>query len=211
MVFKRQFRKLRPFYASYRFLRNQLLLLEWKLKDHPVPPPSQFKQSCVLKYRKAHNLSVLVETGTYLGEMITATYSEFADIFSIELNDDLYQRACALFANFPKVHLMHGDSASVLRVLLQQITQPCLFWLDAHNIGTGTARGIQETPILLELECILSHPVKSHVILVDDARLFDGNNGYPAFVTLRQFVEERRPDYSVTVADDIIRIHRLQI
>jgi hypothetical protein len=149
---------------------------------------------------------VLVETGTYFGEMIAATYSEFAEIYSIELSADLYQRACTMFEKCPKVHLMHGDSASVLGHLLQQITQPCVFWLDAHYSGDGTARGIHDTPILSELQCILSHPVTSHVILIDDARCFDGKGIYPALAELEGLVRGRDLGYSFEVVDDIIRI-----
>ncbi len=205
-MIKRQLRGIRPAYKSYHFLRNQCLLWIWELKGRPAPPPPKFKQNCVRRYRKLYNLSILIETGTYLGEMITATCSEFAEIYSIELSDDLYQRACVLFAHVPKVHLLHGDSGSILTDVLQDIAQPCLFWLDAHYSGTGTARGSNETPILLELGYVLSHPVKSHVILVDDARCFVGNGIYPALAELERFVRECDGDYSFEVVDDIIRI-----
>jgi hypothetical protein len=206
VVVKGSLRAFRPSLGWYRFLRNQLLLLWWSLRGRPVPPPAQFKQRRVLEYRKARGLSVLVETGTYLGDMITATYGEFAEIYSIELSAELHHRACILFAKCPTVHLMHGDSALILRQVLEQITRPCLFWLDAHYSGSGTARGIQETPVLLELQCILSHPVTGHVILIDDARCFDGKGSYPALAELELLVRGRELGYSFEVVDDIIRI-----
>jgi hypothetical protein len=49
-----------------------------------------------------------------------------------------------------------------------------LFWLDGHFCGGVSAHGDKGTPILEELNLILSHRVKEHVILIDDARLFNG-------------------------------------
>src|SRR5262249_2110956 len=93
------------------------------------------------------------------------------------------------------------------------ITEPCLFWLDAHysgsHFGCQTARGPRDTPIIQELEHILTHPIMSHVVLIDDARLFNGHNDYPTATELRDFIASRRPDWGVEIKDDIIRVHSL--
>lgn len=180
-------------------------VLLWKIKGGPFPPHS-YKAGFVKKIAKAYKLKTFVETGTCKGDMVAKQIDNFDKLMSIELGRDLFLKAKQRFEGIDNVELYHGDSSSVLRDLLKHITQPCLFWLDAHYSGGETALSIHETAILSELECILSHPVKSHVILVDDARLFDGKGGYPALAALQQFVKERGPDYSVTVSDDIIRI-----
>ena len=52
------------------------------------------------------------------------------------------------------------------------------------------------------------HPVKNHVILIDDARLFNGTNGYPTLGEVKEAAETTRPDFSFYVEQDIIRIHK---
>jgi hypothetical protein len=85
-----------------------------------------------------------------------------------------------------------------------------LFWLDGHYSAGITARGDIATPISLELEAILSHPVKSHVILIDDARDFTGKDSYPF---LDNLLHKIRVDgnYSVEVTTDIIRLTPLRL
>lgn len=154
-------------------------------RGRPSAPPHFFKQRCVLSNRKRFGLDVLIETGTYQGEMVRAVRSVFKEIYSIELSYDLYQNTRRLFSPFPHIHVLHGDSAKVLPELREHIKQPCLFWLDAHYSGKGTALAERETPIVAELSCIFAHAANQHVILIDDARCFNGQSDYPSLVELR--------------------------
>ncbi len=58
-----------------------------------------------------------------------------------------------------------------------------------------------------ELFAIFSHPIKNHVILIDDARCFIGQNDYPELDILKQYVLEKRPEFIFDVGEDIMRIH----
>jgi hypothetical protein len=118
----------------------------------------------------------------------------------------LYRGAKERFANDSKVHLFLGDSASVLKELLPNIAARPLFWLDAHYSGGITARGTIDTPIVQELEVILAL-CPDCVVLIDDARLFDGSNSYPTLAELTRRVEGRAPRLLIEVKDDIIRLH----
>jgi hypothetical protein len=69
------------------------------------------------------------------------------------------------------------------------------------------ARGDLKTLVLEELDAILGHPWPD-VVLVDDARCL-GQGDYPSIDGIRAIVAGRRPDWSVSVANDIIRIHGL--
>jgi hypothetical protein len=82
-----------------------------------------------------------------------------------------------------------------------------LFWLDGHYSRGATAKGMSDTPVAKEIETILRHKIRDHVILIDDARCFDGTHDYPALNDLQEFVTLSRPDYAFTVASDVIRIH----
>ena len=100
---------------------------------------------------------------------------------------------------------MLGDSGALIRDVLAGLDEPALFWLDAHYSGTGTARGIEDSPILGELDSILSHRIRDHIVIVDDAREFIGENGYPTIRHLARFVESR--GYYIRVRDDLIRLY----
>lgn len=52
---------------------------------------------------------------------------------------------------------------------------------------------------------LLSHHVWGHVVLIDDARLFDGTCGYPRVDAFVSWIQERRAATSVSVDGDIIR------
>jgi len=152
-------------------------------------------------------LDVLVETGTFSGDMIAATKSHFSDIYSIELSPDLHQRAKARFVGDSGVHLLLGNSGDILTEILPAITRTPLLWLDAHYSGGSTARGAVDTPIVQELNAILTLRPDS-VVLIDDARLFDGRNSYPKLAELTKYIAGKAPDWVIEVRHDIIRLHR---
>lgn len=183
-------------------------LIEWHKNGRPNELPAVLKQAVVLEYAAKYQLQILVETGTYLGAMVSATKEQFKRIVSIELDLALYKRACKKFARYPHILLVHGDSGELLEKMLSDIREPCLFWLDAHLSSGITTMSTTETPILQELSTILHHAISDHVILIDDARCFIGANGYCTQDELRDFVRGIRPDLHVAITNDIIRIHK---
>ena len=194
------------------FLPDLVTLLrtwQWKRQGRPIPPPAFIKQRCVKEYGKRFLLSTLIETGTFQGDMVDATKNTFDRIISIELDISRYQCAKERFARFGHIRILQGDSQQVLPGVLAVISQPALFWLDAHYSGTGTARGTLETPIMFELQCILNHSVRDHVILIDDARNFIGQSDYPTLDQARELITRDRGQAWIScVKDDIIRIHK---
>jgi hypothetical protein len=180
----------------------------WLHDGKPVPPPHIVKQMVVREFANRHPARVLVETGTFLGDMVHAVRDNFEKLHSIELSEELAERARTRFAGDSRITIHSGDSADVLRRILAQVKQPCIFWLDGHYSGGFTALGAKETPIRAEMEAIFAHGVDDHVILIDDARCFDGTHDYPTVDELRSIVHQSRPGWSVLVQDDIIRIHR---
>ena len=180
----------------------------WEKRGRSLPPPHLVKQRAVREYAHAFSLDTMIETGTYLGAMIRATRDTFRRIISIELDPRLYRRARQKLAEPGHITILNGDSAEVLPRILADIHTPCLFWLDAHHSGLLTARGRQDSPIMVELEAILSHPIADHVVLIDDAHEFVGQGGYPTLSEVEAMVAARRPGWAVEVADDIIRLHR---
>jgi hypothetical protein len=185
--------------------RHRRDLAAWRHAGSPVPPPPAFKQRVVRAYGRRYHLKTLIETGTYYGDMVEAQRRRFGRIISIELSRDLHRSAVKRFSNARNVTILEGDSGLLLPRVLSERQEACLFWLDGHYSAGVTARGDLETPILKELDAILSHPWP-HVVLVDDARCF-GQGDYPSIDGIRASVVDRRPGWTVSVADDIIRIH----
>lgn len=201
---------LRPRYVLHtinKYIGERRELGAWERSGKPVPPPHLVKQRVVKEYARRYSIRTLVETGTYTGAMVFATKDLFGRIFSIELNDALYQAASVGFSKFPHVTAVHGDSGYVLPEVLSAIFEPCLFWLDGHHSGGTTAKGELETPIRRELQHILNHQVEDHVVLIDDARCFVGESDYPTIEELRDMIHQRRPNWVFEVEYDIIRAH----
>ncbi len=152
-------------------------------------------------------LDIFVETGTYKGNMVQAMKKKSKKIYSIELNETFYRNARKKFAKNNHISILFGDSSVRLKEILPKIDKPCLFWLDAHYSGEGTAKGDLETPIMEEMNLILNHSNLKHVILIDDARLFIGKNDYPTIEKIKNLVFKNRKDWLFIIKDDIIRIH----
>jgi hypothetical protein len=177
----------------------------WEQGGH-CGPPHIVKQRMLLSHAKTFHTSTLIETGTFLGDMIYAMKDEFKDIYSVELSDEFHNRAKLAFNDFPHIHLVAGDSATALAGVLSGIEERCLFWLDGHYSGGITAMADSWSPINAEIETILRHPVKDHVILIDDANAFDGKHGYPTMFELYNVVANRFPGHEMLVFDNVIQI-----
>jgi hypothetical protein len=186
-------------------LTRRRMALQWRLAGRPVPPPHIVKQHIVLGYQRRYRLRTFVETGTYTGEMIAAVRREFDRVISIELDPTLHEAACRRFAGDERVRLLRGDSGQLLPVVLRDLHEPAMFWLDGHYMGAGTGRGAVDSPLADELRALLAHPVRGHVVLIDDARLCVGTDGYPALDDLRSMVASGRPGGLVEVEGDIVR------
>lgn len=196
-----------PLYDVVRPPLEWLIVRRWKKRGRPIPASHLVKQAIVREYQRAFGLEVLVETGTFLGDMVASTKMDFERIFTVEIDDALHGRAKRKFARFRHISVIHGDSEERLPEILVNVDQPCLFWLDGHYSGGITGRGREDSPVMRELQHIFEHRVKNHVVLIDDARCFTGDGGYPTIERLQSLVRENRPQWSVKVEDDIIRMH----
>ena len=118
-------------------------------------------------------MMIFVETGTFRGDMLERLAGRFTKLYSIELSEEFYTEAQERFRDRGHITLLQGDSGTLMRQVLEDVHEPALFWLDAHAPGAITLFGPYAAPTGRELEAILTHPVRGHVILIDDARQFD--------------------------------------
>lgn len=192
----------------YRFIKPvywRWEIIRWSVRGKTAPLPRLLKQQTVRHYADVFRLDTLIETGTYEGDMVASQLNTFGKIHTIELDPQLCEQARLRFSLYQHVAVYCGDSGELLPQLVAQLNGPALFWLDAHYSGGITALGELETPVLMELSIILSHPY-DHVILVDDAREFVGAKGYPSLESARNLVQQKRPGWIIEVKEDIIRI-----
>ncbi|HCB22834.1 hypothetical protein A3H81_01610 [Candidatus Daviesbacteria bacterium RIFCSPLOWO2_02_FULL_38_18] len=183
-----------------------LQTLDWFLKSKHKHTPQLIKQEIIKSHAKKYKLPILIETGTYLGTTVNANKNIFSRIYSIELDKKLYNRAKNKFKKFKNIEIIHGDSSVILPKMIQKITKPCLFWLDAHYSKGITTKGAKETPVWEELASILRHKIKHHVILIDDADTFIGKNDYPTIGKIKKVMLKENNYYNIEINYNIIII-----
>ena len=170
-----------------------------------TPPPHKVKQKAIADYQQKYGYKVLVETGTFLGDMVEAQKKRFSKVISIELGVDLFVKAQKRFENDKNVTIVQGDSGKVLPKVLADINEPAIFWLDGHYSAGATAMGDKECPIFEELESIFNGRQFDHILLIDDARLFVGQGDYPTIEKLTEYIKNKNQKYQLEVKDDIVR------
>jgi len=76
-----------------------------------------------------------------------------------------------------------GDSAERLPDILRMLSDPVLFWLDAHLVAEASE--INSSSLMGELDAILGWPhARQSVVLIDDLRMM-GREGWPTIEHVR--------------------------
>ncbi|MHB8829802.1 MAG: hypothetical protein ACYC6Q_09795 [Syntrophales bacterium] len=187
-------------------MRQMKQIAEWEKGGKPLPPPHEVKQLALQYYSEKFGLKILVETGTYHGDMVEAMRELFNHIYSIELSKELYEKAKKRFKGEKHIELIWGDSGVEMERIMGKLDQPALFWLDGHYSAGETARSDKDTPIYEELNHILNAKDRGNVVIIDDAHLFGDDPAYPGREELFDFIKARMPDVNIAVEEDSIRI-----
>jgi hypothetical protein len=175
---------------------------KWEAAGRPAPAPPVLKQRLVRRLGTQYRLGTLVETGTFTGEMVAAALPAFRRIVTIEVDPRLAAAARERFAAHDHVEVIEGDSARAFPRVMAELQEPALCWLDAHYTVEGTA-GQGSVPLMSELAAVAGSPVRSHVVLIDDARCFTGRDGFPRLEEIRAFCQAHGGRFDIV--DDIIR------
>lgn len=192
---------------AQRHQRRHRELLDW-LDGRDGPAPHLYKERVIAQAARRTGARSLVETGTYIGEMIDAQRASglFDRIISIELSEMLADRARRRYASCPEVEIVQGDSGTMLAEVIPTLTGPAVFWLDGHYSMGFTARGDDDTPILAELGHVLKLTGNGHTILIDDARCFHEEETYPSIPEVESLIRASWPDASIVLCEDIVRV-----
>jgi len=136
------------------------------------------------KYKAECN--TFFETGTLHGDSVQdALDLGFNKVLSVEINDDNYNHCLDRFEDEinKKVFLFKGDSLVHLPQMLEMVDSKTMFWLDAHTDGIDSS-------FQRELKLILDHPIKDHVILVDDIGSYGCNENW-----IKETILATNPNY----------------
>jgi hypothetical protein len=191
-----------------RSIVSVLKVPSWTLRNRPHPSPPHLKRRTIVTLTNKQKFESFVETGTYRGDMLARISKKTSvnRILSIELDERLAAEAQLRFQKNSRIKILQGDSGKVLVNIMPELPEPALFWLDGHYSGGVTALGATTTPIFAELQAIDSGKRNSDVILIDDIRLFNGDDGYPTLEELTDFIHELNPKWNCIVLGDFLQI-----
>jgi hypothetical protein len=175
-----------------------------KIKPMDGPQSTKEKQKLIIKVAKKYKIRTFVETGTYIGETVKTVIPFFKNIYTIELNKKLYSYNKKKFYKNMNVKIIWGDSGKKLRDILPNIKTSILFWLDAHYSTGVTSKTNKETPIEEELKTIVEYWKRGSIVLIDDAKLFNGKRGYPTIEKIERILS--KITVGIEVKKDIIMI-----
>jgi len=114
---------------------------------------------------------ILIESGTWKGDFCEKVKNDYQEIHTIEIIEELYNKATERFKNDAHITCHFGNSPEILSKILANINEPATFWLDAHY-SYGNQPNDTRAPLIQELDVIAKHTIKQHMIMIDDIRLF---------------------------------------
>lgn len=119
-----------------------------------------------------------IETGTHSGRaVLMALELDIPYIRSVEVWKKMYEEFSEELSHYSsrdRVKLYLGDSPDTLPKMLDDIDDQATIFLDAHAAVTPEDREkYGKSPVLFEIEAIAKHPIKNHIIMVDDIDDFD--------------------------------------
>ena len=92
---------------------------------------------------------------------------------------------------------------ALVRQVLQSLNEPALFWLDAgYFIWAGEHKSTNR--LMEELDAIFRHPVRNHVVLIDDVVSWGGRDGTPEATELEREIVGKYPERTVTVESGLM-------
>ena len=179
-------------------------------------PIMNHKNSILLSTAYRSRVTNCVETGTYEGSTTLLLAKEICDerVISIELSKKFAQDAKNRFAAevskgntyANKITLLQGDSGDVLHnnPMFDALKKTTLWFLDGHYSFLETARGVEDSPLIRELNYILNRNKKDRkdIVLVDDVREFRGNR-FPRSVQNVDVMDLAYPELDDIIKDTI--------
>lgn len=125
----------------------------------------------VLQLKSIFNIDTFIETGTFKGKTTSWAANNFKSVFTVEFSKVFYDAAVKNLSRYPNIKVFFGSSPNRLPEILEMLSSPAIFWLDAHWCGGSTYGAGDECPLLDEITLVMARN-ENHIIIIDDARLF---------------------------------------
>lgn len=169
-----------------------------------LPLPYLLKRGLIARLAVRSGSKILVETGTYMGDTPWQLRHLFDKVWSVEVHPPLAELARERFKSIPQVSIVEADSRHALKEIVPQIDKPVIYWLDGHYSGGLTGMGEAVCPIFAELDTVFAQTKHPFVILIDDARLFGQEDGYPTLQELKDYLDRLPSPPWVWMESDVI-------
>jgi len=160
----------------------------------------------LLKHFSRFKNNIFIESGTFLGNGLNcALQAGFQECYSVEIHEHLYLKAKDRFGKEIKrqrVKLYHGDSGIILRPIIESLTAPATFWLDAHISSNYGEKLAKNCPVIEELEFIKNSRIKNHTILIDDLNCFGKEaHDYITIDQVKEYIKSINLEYKFEFLD----------
>ena len=145
----------------------------------------------VLALKAKHPSDLFVETGTLEGDSSEWAAGHFKYVWTVDVG--CHEKAAKLDRLDNVARIPHTDTVLFLQNV--RFDDPAFFWLDAHTD--------ESCPVLKEIGIVNASP-HSHVILVDDARLFGRLPAWPSLEAVCEALRDNGRRVTEIVEDVIV-------
>ena len=141
-------------------------------------------EKITLELQRETGIDSFIETGSFKGGTSAWAANHFRHVITIEgMPGRWWKTWNNTLGQLSNVATLLGESGDLLPRILSVLQVPAIFWLDAHYCTTNhdeQKQGLSVCPVMHELLAINAHACAHlHVIMVDDARLFGIEKGWP--------------------------------
>ena len=156
------------------------------------------------RVRREFRLDFFVETGTAAGHTTELAAIYFDVVFTCEIDSNLLAVAQKRLEQYHNIRFYNMSSPEFIRKIKPSVSQPALWWLDAHWCG-GKVKPAKECPLLEELVEVKGTHGHS-VILIDDADLIiappkppHDPSHWPTLDAVKEVIAEWKEDVNIEI------------